>query len=800
MRGSSVPRLLGACLLLFTLPALAQEVSVPGDLVVKQTTTVNGTLTVGEDLIVRKGAVLTVTGDLVVGARIVVHDGTLLVQGTTSCVDNFIVRADGTATLTGAFDTPATVKVSGEVDFLADATIGGRLRVADFGVAAFAADVDVTGNVRLLSPFGIEVAGTLTANALRMGFSAGGQLFGSYLSAGAVQLTRAFRATSNSIVDMDLANITASNLVLDWVPPEPNQAPTVELEGPFDGDTFFAGQEVLLLALATDAEDGDVGVDLQWTSDLDGDLGTGDTVPAFPSVGTHVITAVVIDSGGQSSEPVSFSITIVPAPTVTIVEPGEGAQLISGVPTTFRAVLGGGSLPGVPLEVQWFIDGFDFFGAGGEISIDALPLGPHSMVARVLSPSTVGALAEASINFFAAPNQNPSATIISPTNVFEFEVGQVIPFEALLEDDGDVSLLEVEWTSHRQGPLGTGPAIFVDDLEPGLHTIAVNVIDPGFLTFQTSIDVFVGWLLEDYLPFIEDNRDYTNGGYRQAYFSVHERNFINNSIYVHRMNWERGLLRNERMFLFRPTRPDGITKLRAIQEALPFPADFFNPFNDGGGLSAQAVQSQHSPDSDAFPRFMYYEQEYSGLFTYRSMSGPSFIPGANQPYDQSGNIQYQLVDYGSLSTPYGTFDDVIVLEFQGIHVDGHRWWLARDFGLVQWTDNAGVHALEGVHTCDPMNDFTVSVDTDFVPDVWLWYPSTTNTSPHRLEVTIYKGPAGSVPGGLSPGQIRVILEPGQTRLVEVGVVPYTVANPSDYPQLARVACRILPPPPAPPEP
>jgi hypothetical protein len=58
---------------------------------------------------------------------------------------------------------------------------------------------------------------------------------------------------------------------------------------------------------ASDAEDGDLTASLVWTSNLDGQIGTGGSFSKVLSDGTHVITASVTDSGGNTG---SDSITI----------------------------------------------------------------------------------------------------------------------------------------------------------------------------------------------------------------------------------------------------------------------------------------------------------------------------------------------------------------------------------------------------------------------------------------------------------------------------------------------------------
>jgi subtilisin family serine protease len=83
--------------------------------------------------------------------------------------------------------------------------------------------------------------------------------------------------------------------------------PSVTITNPADGASFDSGASIDFAGSASDNEDGDLTNDLVWTSDLDGQIGTGGSFTAILSDGTHTISAEVTDSGGNTS---SDSITI----------------------------------------------------------------------------------------------------------------------------------------------------------------------------------------------------------------------------------------------------------------------------------------------------------------------------------------------------------------------------------------------------------------------------------------------------------------------------------------------------------
>lgn len=81
----------------------------------------------------------------------------------------------------------------------------------------------------------------------------------------------------------------------------PNAFPTVMIASPTDGDAFIEGSTITFSGVATDLEDGDLGANIMWSSNVDGPIGTGVTVMASAlTTGAHTITATVTDTALQS--------------------------------------------------------------------------------------------------------------------------------------------------------------------------------------------------------------------------------------------------------------------------------------------------------------------------------------------------------------------------------------------------------------------------------------------------------------------------------------------------------------------
>ena len=77
--------------------------------------------------------------------------------------------------------------------------------------------------------------------------------------------------------------------------------PTITIQNPDDGDTFSSSTSIPFVASASDPQDGPLsGSSIVWTSDLDGQIGTGEAFNTTLTVGAHQITATATDSDGKT--------------------------------------------------------------------------------------------------------------------------------------------------------------------------------------------------------------------------------------------------------------------------------------------------------------------------------------------------------------------------------------------------------------------------------------------------------------------------------------------------------------------
>ncbi len=126
----------------------------------------------------------------------------------------------------------------------------------------------------------------------------------------------------------------------------PNQPPDLGLAHPAPGAVFLVDQTIPLRAWVTDP-DGDALDDLQisWTSDVSGLLGTGSVLPVQLAPGEHTITLRAVDSHGDASE-LLFTLGVVTdtallplQPTELRISPDDGLIVLTNQPGETAALI-----------------------------------------------------------------------------------------------------------------------------------------------------------------------------------------------------------------------------------------------------------------------------------------------------------------------------------------------------------------------------------------------------------------------------------------------------------------------------
>lgn len=100
--------------------------------------------------------------------------------------------------------------------------------------------------------------------------------------------------------------------------PVANNAPTVSIASPSNGSSFAAAATINFSGSANDVEDGDISANLIWTSNIDGQIGTGASFSHVLGNGSHTISVSVIDSTGASGNATVNVVVGAPPPTQVV--------------------------------------------------------------------------------------------------------------------------------------------------------------------------------------------------------------------------------------------------------------------------------------------------------------------------------------------------------------------------------------------------------------------------------------------------------------------------------------------------
>ena len=146
--------------------------------------------------------------------------------------------------------------------------------------------------------------------------------------------------------------------------------------------SFQTTDSISFTGSATDPEDGDLtGALFVWTSDIDGQLGTGGSISATLSAGTHNIVLTVLTATDSHQDPGSSSLSVIVIAPIPVGPVALPAVIINAIPHVFvgTATIGGQPAPD-GTEVSVWVSDYDApvgteTVSGGNYSVTVLKYG-----------------------------------------------------------------------------------------------------------------------------------------------------------------------------------------------------------------------------------------------------------------------------------------------------------------------------------------------------------------------------------------------------------------------------------------
>jgi len=215
----------------------------------------------------------------------------------------------------------------------------------------------------------------------------------------------------------DSSGKRGSDSVLIQVGP-PNSDPTCSIMAPESGSVVELGASVLFEATVDDPDIAENNLEVSWTSDQDGTLGSSTPsssgAVAFSwtdlSAGTHVVTMEVLDEvGGVCTDLVVLNVGS--APSISITAPSFGDIADQGEDLVFTATVSDTEDDATDLILSWESDQDGVFSTAGATSagqvqfdVDDLSVGDHTITATVMDTHDMDAVATVDVTINGAPS------------------------------------------------------------------------------------------------------------------------------------------------------------------------------------------------------------------------------------------------------------------------------------------------------------------------------------------------------------------------------------------------------------
>ncbi len=128
---------------------------------------------------------------------------------------------------------------------------------------------------------------------------------------------------------------------------------------------------------------------------------------------------------------------------------------------------------------------------GNSVDLDTTMLGGGENVLRIVASDGVNTASAESAAFVVAPRP-PRIAIVSPVDGFRADWGQLLTFEAEIDDLQDPVVSQVQWSTDKLGEIGSGRRIQTDRLRVGTNLVTVTATNSLGASASARVTVHVG--------------------------------------------------------------------------------------------------------------------------------------------------------------------------------------------------------------------------------------------------------------------------------------------------------------------